>query len=524
MNQTLDNRIALLNKGTIASTLVNSNIGLEKESLRVGIDGKISQRPHPASLGSALTHPYITTDFSEALLELITPPLHSTSEALHFLEQTHQFVYDSLDNEILWGTSMPCIVAGEASIPIAYYGTSHPGLMKSIYRRGLANRYGKMMQVIAGIHFNFSMSDDFWLPYQDICNSTLPNHDFKNECYFGLLRNLQRYGWLIPYLFGSSPSVCRSFIDGLAVGLEVYDDHTYYLPYATSLRLGDIGYQNYKEGETGIKANYDSLDAYVNSLTHAINTPCPNYQKIGVIVDNEYQQLNANLLQIENEYYSSVRPKQIAQGNEKPSLSLRRRGVQYVELRSLDINVFEPMGISNAQLQFLESFVMYCLFQDSPLINAQERREIDLNQSTTAHRGREPGLQLRRNGQLVSLKQWARELCDNIKPVAELLDSQHKTKTYQTVLAQQLEAVEDPDKTLSAKILAEMKSNHESFHGFSMRYSRQHQKYFQQRQLAETQRQFFQDKASDSILQQKKLEEQTSGSFEDYLASYFSQK
>jgi glutamate--cysteine ligase len=380
-------------------------VGLEKESLRVNSEGKIAQTPHPQSLGSALTHPYITTDYSEALLEFITPPFHAIGEALDFLRDLQQYVYNRLDKEVLWATSMPCVVAGESSIPIAAYGSSNAGMMKTIYRRGLGYRYGRAMQVIAGVHFNYSYSDAFWQALQQLEGDDQPLQEYISERYFDLLRNLLRIGWLIPYLFGASPAVCKSFLNGKASNLDSFDDYTFYEPYATSLRMGDIGYQNNKENETGIKANYSSLDAYVDSLTRAISTPCPEYQRIGVKVDGEYRQLNANILQIENEYYSTVRPKQLLRGNEKPSLALRQRGVRYIELRSLDINAFDPLGINEAQLHFLEALLLYCLFADSPPISAVERVEIDQNEMRVAHRGREPGLNLMRCGSAVALKQ-----------------------------------------------------------------------------------------------------------------------
>ncbi len=523
MYQKLERSLTQLQNLNDASLFTDSLLGLEKESLRVQIDGKISENPHPKKLGSALTHPYITTDYSEALLELITPPVLGVKKAMESLCNTHQFVYDTLDNEILWGTSMPCILTGEQSIPIANYGSSNPGQMKTIYRRGLAHRYGKMMQVIAGIHFNYSMSPAFWQQYKQIAKNTDSDKDFKDKQYLGKVRNIQRYGWLIAYLFGASPAICRSFIDGIAAGLEAYDEFTFYQPYATSLRLGDIGYQNYKEGKTGIKANYDSLKQYVESLTVAINTPYPDYEAIGVKVDDEYRQLNANILQIENEYYSSVRPKQIVDRDEKPSLALLRRGVEYIELRSLDINVFEPLGVNSDQLYFLEAYMVFCLLNDSPSIGDAERREIDHNQSTTAHQGRAPQLTLNRDGTAVELKSWALELSGKILMVAEVLDYFHTGKQYQNAVQKQIDAIHDPELTPSAKILSEMRVNNESFHTFSMRYSKQHHEYFKNREITKSLKQYYQHLANQSIESQDKAEQQTQIGFDEYLSRYFSQ-
>ena len=163
MYQLLQQRLSLLASSDIEEALATSKIGLEKESLRVLPEGGIAQTPHPVAWGSPLTHPMITTDFSEALAELVTPPCESVTEVIQSLDDIQNFIYRSLDNEILWATSMPCVVAGETSIPLAKYGSSNAAQMKTAYRRGLGLRYGRAMQVIAGVHFNYSFSDEFWL-------------------------------------------------------------------------------------------------------------------------------------------------------------------------------------------------------------------------------------------------------------------------------------------------------------------------------------------------------------------------
>ena len=512
----------IINSGEI-DLFDESLLGLEKESLRVSEDGKIAQTPHPVSLGSALTHPYITTDFSEALLELITPPLTSFSAVMDFLQHTHQFVYSKLQNEILWAASMPCILTGEKSIPIAYYGESNPGKMKTVYRRGLGHRYGKMMQAIAGIHYNYSLSDKFWRRYQALENDNRLLQDFISASYFATMRNLQRYGWVIPYLFGASPAVCKSFLAGIPSELQPFDEFTYYQPYATSLRVGDIGYQNYKEGKSGIKANYDNLQSYVESITCAIETPFPDYQKIGVKVGGEYRQLNANILQIENEYYSSIRPKQLSSRDEKPSMALTRRGVRYLELRSLDVNVYHPLGIAQQQLYFLEAFLIFCLLQDSPPINTTERKTIDENLKLTAHRGREPGLELGRDSRPIGLRAWGLELCHAMEGICRTLDEMKKVTVYGDALHAQTLLFLDADETPSAKILAEMHREKETFFAFNMRYSQKHFRYFRSLELPTKIRQFFEEQTRESLLAQQELENQHSVSFDEYLANYFAQ-
>lgn len=525
MSKTVETRVQQLLGQKDALLIQQRLVGVEKESLRVSPEGSISQTPHPLELGSALANPYITTDYSEALLEFITPPYEDLGSCLSFLRDSQAYVYQKLQNkELLWATSMPCVVAGEGSIPIADYGSSNAGQMKSIYRRGLGYRYGRVMQVIAGVHFNYSLPDSFWTLYRDMLGEdAIDLVDFKSEQYFAMLRNLQRYGWLIPYLFGASPAVCKSFLGGAETNLKEFDASTYYEPYATSLRMGDIGYQNNKENETGVKACYQNLDAYVKSLQCAIETPYSGYEKIGVKVDGEYRQLNANLLQIENEYYSTVRPKQILEGNEKPIVALKKRGVQYVELRSLDVNAFEPLGINETQMHFIEVLMLFCLLDESEQICFNERSEIDNNELDVAHRGRDPDLTLRHNAKDVSLRDWASELLDRMQPICELLDKGRSENAYALSLYAQFEKVKDPNLTPSARMLNEMRETKEGFYHFAKRMSEKHYKYFTQLKLSSETEAFFDEQAVQSRIRQQQIEASDKLSLDDYLEAYFNQ-
>ncbi|MEN8762702.1 MAG: glutamate--cysteine ligase [Thiogranum sp.] len=501
----------------------NSRIGVEKECLRVNKEGRITQTPHPKDLGAALTHPYITTDYSEALIEFITPPYHHIRQTLDFLRDTQQYVYQHLTDEYLWATSMPCVVAGETSIPVAEYGSSNPGMMKHVYRQGLGYRYGRVMQAIAGVHFNYSFPSDFWPVYAELESNLLPLQDFISESYMALIRNLQRFGWLIPYLFGASPAICKSFLGGAATTLKVFNESTYYEPYATSLRMGDIGYQNNKENEYGVKANYDSLEDYIDSLSSAIVTPCPEYEKIGVLVDGEYRQLNANILQIENEYYSTIRPKQILKGNEKPTLALKRRGVSYVELRSLDVNAFDPLGINERQLHFLECFLLFCLLHESPAIGEYERKSIDENELRAAHRGRDPKLKLIRGSDTIALTDWADELLQEMSAVCELLDRSTHGEPYCAALQAQQQKIRDPELTPSARMLNEMRDRGEGFYHFAERLSRTHQHFFKNLPMRESRERYYAELAVKSLEDQRAWEAADEISFAQYLERYFAQ-
>lgn len=526
MYQLLQQRLSLLAASDFEEALSTSKIGLEKESLRVLPEGGISQMPHPAAWGSPLTHPQITTDFSEALPELVTPPCDSVTEVIQSLDDIQNFIYRNLDNEILWATSMPCVVSGETSIPLAQYGSSNAAQMKTVYRRGLGMRYGRAMQVIAGVHFNYSFSDKFWLHYQQLLDNEDDLQDFISEQYMCVVRNLLRYGWLVPYLFGASPAVCKSFLNGKRTMLQDFNSNTYYEPYATSLRLGDIGYQNNKEELAGIKACYDSLDAYVESMQCAINTSYSGYEEVGIKDGDKYLQLNTSILQIENEYYSSVRPKQILQGNEKPSTALKKRGIAYVELRSLDVNAFDPHGINSEQLYFLEVFMLFCLLQPSPELSKSEVNAIDENLLLVAHQGRKPGLDLQRDnlqheGEKISLQDWATELCNKMKSVASLLDRANYCENYFSSVKSQIASVFDPDLTPSARMLAEMKENDEGFFHHAQRMSKHHYQYYKTHPLSEAKVQAFEKMASDSLEKQKQIEAEDKTSFDEYLENYF---
>ncbi len=514
---------AILQSGQLAS-LSRSRMGLEKESLRVAASGGISQTPHPPAFGSALTNPCITTDFSEALTEMITPPCDSVEAALDFLADIEKFVCLNNPSELMWASSMPCVVEGGDSIPVAEYGSSNLGMMKKIYRRGLGYRYGRTMQVIAGVHFNYSYGDEFWSLLQTIESSKLSAQDFKSTISMAQVRNVLRYGWLIPYLFGASPAVCKSFLHGKPTMLSSFSAGTAFEECATSLRMGNIGYTNNKESMAGIKANYDSVATYVASLECAIRTPFSEYQQIGVQIEGEYRQLSANILQIENEYYSTVRPKQIPQRGEMPIRALRDRGIEYVELRSLDINPFEPMGISAEQMYFLEVFMLFCLLQDSSVLSADEIDAIDMNLIEVAHRGRAVDTELSRGNETVLLKQWALSLCEAMTDVAALLDSAHGNQRYSASLKLQCESVLDASLTPSARVLQEMRDTGEEYFQFARRKAQEHQAYFNARTISAEQEQMFIRLAADSIAEQQQLEATDALPFDEFLKRYFEAK
>jgi glutamate--cysteine ligase len=379
------------------------------------------------------------------------------------------------------------------------------------------------MQAIAGVHFNYSYPESFWRVMQSVVGDKGDLQSFISESYIGMVRNLQRFGWLVPYLFGTSPAICASFIGGTPTSLQKWREHTFYAPYATSLRMGDIGYQNDKGGEASIKVDYNSLQGYVDSLQTAISTPYPEYAKIEMIRDGEWQQLNSNRLQIENEYYSSVRPKQILQGEEKPTLALARRGVAYIELRSLDVNAYEPLGISEEQMRFLESFLLFSVLTPSAPYDEPELASIKYNLNEVALRGRDPQLKLRRNDEEVLLRDWANEIFEQMSAGCDLLDKDTSVHYYCDALQQQRAKIADPELTPSARMIAEMDQNGEEFYQFALRMSRQHQQWFNGRPLDDAKRRQFERLARESITKQQTIEAANDVPFETFLQNYFKQ-
>jgi glutamate--cysteine ligase len=521
VDRSFEKRLASLVNGRTAGALCGGLKGVEKESLRVTPEGRIAKTPHPRALGSALSNEHITTDYSEALLELVTPTFDESWSLLQYLCDLHQFVYRNLGEELLWATSMPCAVDGDASIPIAEYGRSNVGRMKHVYRQGLGHRYGRLMQAISGVHFNYSFHEDFWPVFAELCERRDTGPDLRSDAYFGLLRNYRRHGWIVLYLFGVSPALCSSFLGGRRVaGLEELDQGTWYAPHATSLRMSDLGYRN--ANQAALRVSVNSLEHYIRDLTRAITTPHPDYERIGVKVDGEYRQLNANVLQIENEYYSFIRPKRVTQSGERPTKALRRGGVQYVEMRSLDVSAFDPVGVNQNKLRFLEAFAAYCVLRPSPSIEPSEQGELDGNHATVAKDGRRPGLKLRHDDHEVALRAWALEIIDGMRGVCELLDGRDPQRPYRTALAAQEAKITDPALTPSARLLEELRGTGESFLDMGLRMSRLHRGYFLDLYSPNESRQLeFAQEAEASLVEQHRIEAADRLSFDAYLQRYF---
>ena len=523
---TLDRKLEVFAGEKGQQLLTSLQRGLEKEGLRVMPDASLAQTGHPAVLGSALTNPWLTTDFSESLFEFITPIFNTIDGMLDYLRDIHALAARNLGDERIWAASMPCILPGDDEIPIAQYGTSNSARMKTTYRVGLGHRYGRAMQTVAGIHYNFSMPAEYWQAsfekdHGHAHSSEGELQQYINVRYLDLIRNFRRNYWLLIYLLGAAPCFDRSFIQGREHRMDSLGDKDLYLPDATSLRMGDLGYQS--EAQKSLFVCYNDLETYITTLGEALHISYPEYEKIGVVVDGEYQQLSTALLQIENEFYSPIRPKRVTQRGETPLRALADRGIEYVEVRCLDINPFMSLGIDAETIRFLDAFLLYCLSSESTLCDQEEFANISENQARIVNQGRDPDIQVYCGKKEIAMRECARHMLDGIARVAGLFDQAHGTSQYRDSVDRQKAKIDDVSLTPSAQILAEMHDNNESHIDFTQRKTSQFASEFANFDLDTDIEQALLSQAEQSHQDQAALEADQSTSFEDFLAAYFNQ-
>ena len=490
--------------GISTQSLLGIRRGIEKESLRCDTEGALVRTPHPAELGSALTHPHITTDFSESQVELITGVHAGVQSCIDELRQVQRFTFQSMGDELLWVSSMPCKLPADDAIPLGQYGSSNVGQAKTVYRSGLGYRYGRRMQTISGIHYNWSMPG------------------LSSEAYFGLIRNFRRHAFLLLYLFGASPAVCESFVAGRSHSLQALSPGTMGLPYATSLRMGRLGYQS--DAQSALAVSYNSLEGYAASLHQALTVPYAPYEAIGVQApDGHFRQLTTSLLQIENEFYGTIRPKRVIFQGERPLHALRERGVEYVEVRLMDLDPFEPVGINARTLRFLDVFLLHCLSQPSPDDSPQEIAAMSRNQQCVAERGREPGLQLQRGDATVALTDWGLDLVRQFAPLARALDAAHACSEYTDAVAHAEHALHHPETLPSARVLQAMAQDFGgSFAAFAKAHSVRTKAQELGTPLQAHELAHFEQLAEASRAQQRAIEAADTLPFAQYLAQYLS--
>jgi glutamate--cysteine ligase len=518
MTDLLARRLKILAAPKQRALLSRGLRGIERETLRITPNGQLAMTPHARALGSALTHPEITTDYSESLLELITPAQNDIAQGLARLDAIHRYAVSAIDGELLWSQSMPCPLPAEPEIPIAWYGTSHIGMIKHVYRRGLALRYGRAMQCIAGIHYNFSVADSLWRLLQAEEGVAGSLRDWQSESYIAAVRTFHRTHWLLMYLFGASPALDAGFLRDKPHALERLSQDTLFLPWATSLRMSDLGYQN--NVQAGLMPPYNTLEEYMAGLARAVRQPYGPYQEIGTRRDGEWVQLNTNVLQIENEYYAAIRPKRVIRPGERPLEALCARGVQYIEVRCMDVDPFSPVGISLETARFLDAFLTWCALVDSPRTDEAQSAENSANFRLAVNEGRRPGLMLSRMGQSIALREWGLELLEQIAPVAELLDAEAGGDEHRRALAAQRDKLIEPEATPSARALEAIRAHGGSFVAFGLEQSRRHAEDFRARPLHPGERLAFEAMAGATLAEQERMERGQSGSFDDYIRQY----
>jgi glutamate--cysteine ligase len=514
MTKQLNETLPFLTQAYEGSKLTFSR-GIEREGLRVDAQGNLAQTPHPAFLGSKLTHPTITTDFSESQLELITPVSQTAEQALAHLSEVHRFVYTGLQEELIWSASMPCILPEDSGIPLAQYGTSNLGRLKTTYRNGLSNRYGRAMQTICAIHYNFSVEKDLWR-HLSVLEQKTNNRDYRSERYFDLMRNFRRLSWLPIYLFGASPVVCKSFVKDRPHALQAFDSDSLYRPNGTSLRNGGLGYQS--ETQSGmINICYNSLSSYIDTLAEAIRTPHEIYQKMGVQAQGAYQQVSGNVLQSEAEFYTTIRAKCVPPKGANFLHTLQDEGVEYIEVRLLDVNPYLPLGIDEKQIHFLDAFLLYCLLIDSPEHYGALCDNVGLNAKAVVDNGQITSTMLQDINAERSLKDWGTEVLDGVMVVARWLDQTNGVDDYACSVTAQQGKLRDVSKVPSVAMIDDMRAAGIPFYRFALDQALTHKAGFQAQALSDAERQHFEEVTRVSMREHAEMEANPGPSFDDYL-------
>jgi glutamate--cysteine ligase len=362
------------------------------------------------------------------------------------------------------------------------------------------------MQTISGIHYNWSLPE------------------VSSEQYFALIRNFRRHAFLLLYLFGASPAVCSSFVAGRQHELQPLGSGSMYMPHGTSLRMGRLGYQS--DAQASLKASFNSLESYGASLQDALTRPYPPYEAIGIQgPDGEYRQLATSLLQIENEFYGTIRPKRVIHPGERPLHALRERGVEYVEVRFMDLDPFVPVGIEPPTMRFIELFLLHCLLEPSPPDTSDELQALGRNQQKAAERGREPGLLIEQGESQVPLIEQVAQVVDECQPLAEAVDAAHGGTHYAAALKRARDTLHAKDATPSARVLATMRDD---FEGSYARFIRAQSQQTRNQLLAlpwpAERQQHFEMLAAQSLQDQRRIEEADTMPFEAYRQAYLSER
>lgn len=347
----------IIKNNKLGLDIKKGNFGIEKESVRVKKDGRLADTPHPEIFGDKAKHSFITVDFSESQMELITPAEKSVKEAYDFLRNIHEVVSMNLKDEYLWSQSVPPILPDDKDIPIAKFPQNRE---LEIYREKLGEKYGRKKQLLSGIHFNFSFDDEFLEELYTLLKPSEDFKEFKNEIYLKISRNYFKYGWMIIYLLGASPVVHETYLQKCLDKMKKYNGETYYFEDIVSFRNSSCGYRNKDE----FFVDYKNVESYIESLNNLINQ---------------------NIISSPKEYYSPIRLKT---KNTKEILNeLKNSGVEYLEFRSIDLNPFSKIGIEELDLEFLHLFILFLYLKDDEEFTEKDYFRYLKNQELLANNG-----------------------------------------------------------------------------------------------------------------------------------------
>lgn len=366
--------------------LLKGNFGVERETLRIDREGKLALTKHPKVFECKISHPYITTDFSESQIELITPTVNTVEETYSFLNLLYDITALEIKDELLWPQSMPCSIPEDDFIPVADYGDCGNGKGASDYRKKLLKKYGGKKQLISGIHYNFSFNEELIKDLYKILGKEEDYREFRDNIYLKVVRNYLRYRWLLIYLLGGTTIMHESFGDKCVVNLDKVSKDGFSNDGAVSYRNSECGYKNHID----LYPDYGSVKDYVTSINRFIDD---------------------KLIDSHKELYTQIRLKAI--DNTKFLESLLNDGINYLEIRSIDINPFSKAGISLEDLNFINIFTIYLLIKEESSYETWQQ-EAQNNQNIISMYG-QMDVVLNKNGKTISKKDWALEILSEIR-------------------------------------------------------------------------------------------------------------
>ncbi|MFR1317177.1 MAG: bifunctional glutamate--cysteine ligase GshA/glutathione synthetase GshB [Clostridium perfringens] len=442
--------LKIIKDESLEDYFIKANFGLEKENVRVTERGNLALTPHPKTFGDREKNPYIKTDFSESQLEMVTPVCNTLEEVYSFICNLNKVVSLEImkNGEFLWPQSNPPILPREEEIPIAKLSNREDEL----YRENLSYKYGKKKQVISGIHYNFSFKEEFIkLLYKEL-KVEKDFREFKDDIYLRMARNFQKYHWLLIYLTGASPVFHESYIDEIKKEGEKLGEDSYYIKDDTSLRNSSYGYKNKRD----YYVSYNSIEEYASDIKNLVN-------------DKEIQSIK--------EYYNPIRLKSL--GSEDMLESLINKGIDYLEVRLLDLDPLSIQGVSKETLYLVHLFMIYTLLKENKEVTYKEHEEFFQNHDMVALKGRNEEAVIYENGVPVLLKDKGREILSEMGEIVEILFSNNEE--FKNVIKRALEKINNPHDTISEKLIKDIKE--EGYINFHMRLAKEYLNNFKNKEF-----------------------------------------